>query len=259
MMKQRGPLIAGIAGAIALILFVVVMIMPKVSQIHDTKDQLASAQDQEQALQTQLTSLEATEKNAKAIRTELDLLDAAVPTEASVSDLIRMLNDTADQAGVDFMSVSPGTPTTVSGAAAAAPAAPAGTESPSGEAPSPSPTESTVPLAPVTQGPSLPAGVSVIPTVITVNGSYFAVDEYLFRLESLPRISKVTQIGLVPGPTGYPQLALTLTVNFYTTDVSAGPGSEPGPQTDQAAAPSTTGTVPTQPGAAPVPTGTQAG
>jgi hypothetical protein len=65
---------------------------------------------------------------------------------------------------------------------------------------------------------------------ITVDGTYFAIDEYLFRLETLPRISKVATLGLTAGAGGYPDLSMTLTVSFYTTDVDSGPGSQPGSQ-----------------------------
>jgi Tfp pilus assembly protein PilO len=67
---------------------------------------------------------------------------------------------------------------------------------------------------------------SVLSATIAVAGGFFAVDQYLYRLESLPRASKVTSIQVAPS--GFPQLQISLTVEFYTTDVSAGPGSVPG-------------------------------
>ncbi len=72
------------------------------------------------------------------------------------------------------------------------------------------------------------AKVSTIPTQITVDGRYFAIDEFLRQLETLPRISKVTTVGINAGPKGLPQLEINLTAEFYTTDASAGPGSQPG-------------------------------
>ncbi len=257
MREQRGPLIAGVAGVVVVILLIVVMLLPRVSKIHEAKDQLAQAQQQEQALQTQLTSLKATADKAKSIRTELNLLDAAVPQEVELSDLIRMLNDTADQAGVDFMSVVPGSPTAIAGGTIGSSGSVGSTGSTgTTETPSPSPSESAAPTLPAQTGPTLPQSISLVPVVIIVEGSYFAIDEYLFRLESLPRISKVSQIGLALGGNGYPQLQMTLTVNFYTTDVSAGPGSQAGSQTGGALG---SGSVPSQPGATPTPTGTQGG
>jgi Tfp pilus assembly protein PilO len=72
-----------------------------------------------------------------------------------------------------------------------------------------------------------PSGqVSIISTQITVLGRYFAIDEFLRRLEGLPRVSKVTNITV--NPSKLPQLQMDLTAEFYTTDASSGPGSSPG-------------------------------
>jgi Tfp pilus assembly protein PilO len=97
-----------------------------------------------------------------------------------------------------------------------------------------------------------PSGnLSVIGAQITVLGGFFAVDQYLFRLESLPRAAKVTSIQVGPGPDQWPQLQVALTVEFYTTDTNAGPGSVPG-ATTQPGAPGTSAISPI-PGASPSP------
>jgi Tfp pilus assembly protein PilO len=223
-MMRRGPLIAAGVGAVVVLLVIVVLIVPKVSEIHRTNDQLTAARQEQGNLETQLAQLKATQERAKAISTELALLDAAVPPEENLPDLIRMLNDAADQSGVTFMTIAPSQPVTVAGAAGASAPPPGGSTS---APPTPQPSGAL-------QGTgltSLPEGISVLPMSITVEGTYFAVDEYLFRLESLPRISKVTTITLGLGSGGYPTLSLAFTVNFYTTDVSAGPGSQEGSQT----------------------------
>ena len=255
MKRQRGPLLAAVGGAILVVVLIATMIMPKISKTKETNTQLVAAQEQEQALQTQLTSLQATANNAKAIRTQMALLDAAVPDDAHLSDLIRMLNDAADQAGVEFMTLTPGQPTMAEGGASTV--IPGGTTTPTGsESPSASP--AAAPVAPA-YGPTLPESISVLPMSITVTGTYFAVDEYLFRIESMPRISKVSQLTLSGGTTGYPQLQLTFTVNFYTTDSSAGPGAEPGSQSGPAAQAAPGSTPTSQPSSSPSPTASQAG
>src|SRR5206468_12757292 len=40
---------------------------------------------------------------------------------------------------------------------------------------------------------------SSIPTSISVTGGYFALDQFLFRLETLPRAAKVTSVSITPG------------------------------------------------------------
>jgi Tfp pilus assembly protein PilO len=76
------------------------------------------------------------------------------------------------------------------------------------------------------------AGVSVIGTNITVNGTYFALDAFLFKLETFPRAAKVTGVTMAPVASGTStsgQIVMQVVVEFYTTDTSAGPGGQPGP------------------------------
>jgi Tfp pilus assembly protein PilO len=205
-MKQRAPLIAAGASLLVVLLVVFLLVLPKVSAIHKANDDLAAARATQTQLQAHLEQLKATEAQAKQIRTELSKLSAAVPPTVALPDLIRTLNDLADAAGVDFLTLAPGQPSAVEGAPGTLP----GTAAPVSGA--------------------LPVGVSVVPVSVTLEGSYFSVDEYLFRLETLPRISKVNGLTLGIGTGGYPQLALSFQANFYTTDTSAGPGSQPGSQ-----------------------------
>ena len=86
--------------------------------------------------------------------------------------------------------------------------------------------------------PTANGSYSVIPVQLTVSGGFFAVDQYLYLLETLPRVSKVTSLNVGPGPNGLPQLTMNLTANFFTTDTSAGPGSIPGGMAPVAPAPS---------------------
>jgi Tfp pilus assembly protein PilO len=68
---------------------------------------------------------------------------------------------------------------------------------------------------------------SQIPATIQVIGGFFPVDEFLFRLETLPRATKVNSVTVNAGPDGLPQLDVNLETVFYTTDLNAGPGAPP--------------------------------
>ena len=70
--------------------------------------------------------------------------------------------------------------------------------------------------------------VAEIPAQIQVIGGFFPVDEFLFRLETLPRATKVTNISVSEGPDGLPQIDVQLQTAFYTTDLAAGPGASAG-------------------------------
>jgi Tfp pilus assembly protein PilO len=226
-MRQRAPFIAAAVGIGAVILVVVALVLPKLSAVHGAQQKVEAARSQQGTLQTKLAELKDTAARAAQYRSQLQVLQAEVPPTSDLPGLIRLLNDAADQSGVDFMSVAPGQPTLSSAAsgsvgASSSPAPGSGASGSGSILPSPAPVSGAAPAA----GPQL--GVSVVPVTIIVNGSYFAVDEYLFRLETLPRASKVLSLSLQVGSTGLPQLQLSLTANFYTTDTSAGPGSAPG-------------------------------
>lgn len=85
-------------------------------------------------------------------------------------------------------------------------------------------------------------GLSTITNTLTVNGTYFSVTEFLFNVETLPRASKVTSVTLAPGSGG--ELTLQASVDTYTSDTSAGPGSSPGPTSGSGGTSGSTSTAP---------------
>jgi Tfp pilus assembly protein PilO len=186
-MNRRPALIAGLVGVVLAVALVAGLILPKASQVRSKQTQVDKAAQEESALRVQLQTLEAAAKDAPKDRKRLKRLQAQVPPTADLPALIRQLNNSSDEAGVDFMTIAPGQPL-LSGS---------GT-------------------------------YSVVPVQITVIGGFFAVDRYLFLLEELSRVNKVETIAITPGPEQLPQLQVQLTANFFTTDVSAGPGSVPG-------------------------------
>lgn len=196
-MNRRPALIVGLVGVALALLMVVGLIMPKASQVRTRQSDVEKAEQQEGTLRVQLQGLQAAAKDAPKDRKLLKRLQRQMPPVADLPGLIRLLNKSSEEAGVDFMTVAPGQPILA----------------PSGR-------------------------YSIIPVQILVAGGFFAVDQYLFLLEDLPRISKVDSFSITEGPQKLPQIQIALTANFYTTDISAGPGSVPGP---------TTGSVPGQP------------
>lgn len=101
------------------------------------------------------------------------------------------------------------------------------------------------------------AGAAEIPSQVQVNGSFFAVDEFLFRLETLPRAAKVVSITIAPGPDDLPQISIQMEARFYTTDTDAGPGSAP-PEAGPAPAEFPAPTPSPSPGESPAPAGSPA-
>ena len=193
-MNGRAPIVAGAVLVVALVA-VFLLVLPTMSEVGETEDRLQQTQDQEINLAAQLKALD--DARAAAPETELEIaaIDALMPPTAGLPSLFRLLQGAADRAAVDFFSFTPGTPV-------------------------PNPTGS----------------YSTIESQITVRGGYFAIDEFLFLLETSKRAAKVTALAVTPSAGGdgttttlTSSLQIQITVEFYTTDSSAGPGSIPGP------------------------------
>lgn len=69
------------------------------------------------------------------------------------------------------------------------------------------------------------AGVTSIGFNLTATGDYFSLARFLFALEHAPRLIRTGGIGLAGGAGR--GLSLTVSILAYTTDPSAGPGSDP--------------------------------
>jgi Tfp pilus assembly protein PilO len=195
--NRRAPIIAGVIAVAVALLAVFLLVRPKMSEVSTTEDDLQAAEDQEVTLAAQLNALQDAQAAAPETEQEIAAIDAEIPPTADLPSLFRLLQGAADRSVVDFFSFTPGTP------------------------------------APNTAGT-----FSTIASQVTVSGGYFAIDEFLFLLETLPRAAKVTTLAVTPSSaasgettttTSTSNLQLQLTVEFYTTDTSAGPGSVPGP------------------------------
>jgi Tfp pilus assembly protein PilO len=195
--SRRAPILVGVGFAVLAAALFLLLVMPKSAEISEADEDLAAAQQQESALRVQMAALQEAETEAPHTKREIQKVENMVPSTADLPALIRLLREAADRAAVDLFQFAPGTPVV----------------NDTGQ-------------------------YSTISTTVNVTGSYFSLDDFLFRLESLPRAAKVTNVSISPGgDTGTSMtgsgssLNLQLTVEFYTSDLSAGPGSLPGPTT----------------------------
>jgi Tfp pilus assembly protein PilO len=201
---SRGPLIAG-AGVVALVLLMVFfLVLPKMGQVGEANDELATAQGQQGTLESQLAALEQAEVAAPEARATIREVEQKIPPTADEPGLLLLVKNAAARSAVTLSNLTPATPTL-----------------------------------------DATSGLSTITLAITASGNYFQLTEFLYSIETLPRAAKVVNIALAPGGTeGDTTTTTTTTVSnllqlqasviLYTSDQSAGPGSEPGPTDDAA-------------------------
>lgn len=201
---RRAPILAGVVAVVLAILLLLFLVLPKAHEVSEAQGELDQGRSQTSTLESQLAALQQAKAEAPKNRQIIDNVQRQIPPTADLPGLFLLLSNAGTRAGVSLTGITPSVPT----------------------------------LDPATN-------LSTISVSFNVTGSYFAVTEYLFNLQTLPRVAKVTTVTLTPGGgdttivTSVPQLQVTGTVLLYTSDTSAGPGSEPGPTEAGAPAPST--------------------
>jgi Tfp pilus assembly protein PilO len=198
-----------VAVVVVLLLAVFFLVLPKMNEVSSANDQLDQAVSQEGTLRSQLAALQQAQQDAPQARETIRRVDQAIPPTVDQQGLILLLQNAADQAGVDLFTITPGGPTF-----------------------------------------DAATGLTSIDNTMTVNGSYFAVTEFMFNIETLPRAAKISSLTVSPSGDSAIGGGLTATgsVTVYTTDQSAGPGSAPGPTSSGG-----TTATPTTPAASPCP------
>lgn len=190
--NRRAPLIAGVAVVILAILVILLLVLPKSHQVSDAQDKLDETRRQGQTLESRRQALEDAKTQAPEARKTIAEVDRRIPPVADEPGLILLLQHAAIDAGIDLVSLSPGNPAF-----------------------------------------DASSNLSTIDVSVSATGTYFDVTEFMYQIETLPRAALVTNISLSPGSgsssTGVPLLTLTCTIRTYTSDTSAGPGSQPGP------------------------------
>lgn len=166
-------------------------VAPKASKAaavrEDTETQLAA----NRKLRGQIDQLNKQKKDLPKQQAILEKFATRIPNNPGLPALIRSLSDAADNAGVELVSLSPGTPALVPSSVPQVVTAKATSDDASKDA---TPKRTVVPSA------MLPT--AAIPLAIQVTGNYSQVSQFLSEIESLPRALLVGGFSIVPGDNG---------------------------------------------------------
>ncbi len=190
--SQRAPLFAIVGAVIIAVLLIFFMVLPEMGKVSKAKEELAAAQQQEQTLTVQRNALEDTKANAPENRRIIKEAHQQIPPTADEGGLFLLINQAGLNSGFPIVNINPSTPTFDDA-----------------------------------------TGLSTIVLQVSAVGTYSDITAFTYRIETLPRAAKITALSLSPGGTASagvsPELTMTATIEAYTSDASAGPGSEPGP------------------------------
>jgi Tfp pilus assembly protein PilO len=188
---KRSLVFAG-AGAFAVVLLMVIfLLLPKLGEISEAETQLEDARRQQQVLLSQKAALEDAKDRRRQNERIIAEVDQKVPPVVDEQGIIVLLTNAAEKAGMEVVSLTPSNPV----------------------------------FDDVT-------GITTVTVTVSALGTYFDVTEFMYLVETLPRAAKVMAVTLAPvaeDVPGVPELTMAGTIELYTSDASAGPGSVPGP------------------------------
>lgn len=202
-MSMRNRFIAlGAVVALMVVAFVAFPFRSNRAEVKNVRAQQATVQEQIDALRVRLERLKELQRNEPALRAESARFGDALPSEPRLPDFILQVQESANLAGVDFLSIAPTLPAPFSPATAAG--APA--------------TSTTAPSA---------GGLQAISVAVSTTGGYADVVDFVTRLEQLKRAVRVNTFTLSPGgdaagaPGGSPKLSVAFQVQMFVESPAA--------------------------------------
>jgi Tfp pilus assembly protein PilO len=156
------------------------LVSPKRSHAAELRTTAASQVTANSQLETQLAVLKAQAKDLPKQQAKLAKVAAKIPDNPALPAMVRALTTAATSAGVELVSMTPGTPAAITAAPAAAPVAGS--------------TRRTAAASTAAAGQ-----LAMIPLTLSVVGGYFQVEQFVANLEDLPRSLRITSLTLAPG------------------------------------------------------------
>ena len=160
---------------------------PKRSEAADLRTQAKGVEQDNARLVQTLEILKAEQAELPSQRALLAKFRTQVPNNPALPSLIRDLTSAGRKVGVSIDAMSPQPPTAV---VVAGPAAPAVAGSTTADSSTTSPAWAPAPVA------ATPSSLYQVPLTLVVTGSYFELEQFVNRLETLERSFRVTGFTL---------------------------------------------------------------
>lgn len=197
-MSPRARLIlAAVLAVVVWVAFFFLFIRPRQNELAEVRDQVSAEEARTATLQAELTRLQDLQARAPELEAELARIRQLVPRDHEVPNFIFLVQDAANAAGVDFVSIAPSLP----------------------------------------QTPPEGAALAEISSSITAGGSYFAVQDFIRRLHNLDRavrLDNITLSGTEDEETGVVELSFTTQARMFfelpaAPAAATTPGASPSP------------------------------
>ncbi len=199
--RERILIVLVIVAAISTVFYLFVW-SPQTARRDKLTASLAQKQQELERLQRLAADLKVKEQEFAELSQRIRLVEAKLPPEREIPNLIRQLQGVASEVGIKLTLIRPGP--TQSGPAAAAAAQPA--------------------KPPAAGAPAAPAAApryQLFKLDLGFEGTYADLMAYLGRLENFPRFIVLTQVSI--SPTDQPRLKVTLGANTFVLKQEGAP------------------------------------
>lgn len=157
-----------------------VLVSPKASKAAALREDVATQEQANARLRSQIAQLNRQKKDLPKLQAELERFAAKIPNNPALPSLVRAMNEAADNAGVDLASIAVASPVLVT------PADPTAT------------TTAATTAAPTIQ-------LAQIPVTIQVLGGYSQISQFLSEVEGLTRAFMVSGLTVKPSEPSGPE------------------------------------------------------
>ncbi len=187
---------------------------PAQADLGDVNDQVQQTVDQVAALQTKLAELQALKANEAEVRAQGQKMQAALPTDPKLGDFIRLVQNAANEAGIDFVTVTPSLP-----AAPASQAAPSSANTSATPPPAASSGDESQAVAPAPVSP-----VQAIAVQVNAKGRFFEMESFILKMEHLARAMRIDDFSVTSEDAsggGSPVLATSMKMQIFMVNPQA--------------------------------------
>lgn len=152
--------------------FFFLLYKPKIQQLSQMMEKQTKEEQQIKNARLTLMRLRSAKKQSNEIEQRLTRIRQVLPEESDIPSIVLQIQDIANQAGIEFVSIKPG-----------------------GVIPN--------------------NGYAEVPLEITIDGYFYDLVDFLYRLERMDRVIKVTKINIIEGTKKLPNIQTTITGSAF--------------------------------------------
>jgi Tfp pilus assembly protein PilO len=197
MSARARMILTAVASVLVLVAFFFLFIKPRQNELGKVRDEVEQEEARTVSLRSELRRLQALQENAPELEAELARFRELVPRDHEVPNFIFLVQEAADEAGVDFVKITPELP----------------------------------------KAPPEGAPVAEVRATIGAGGGYFSIQDFLRRLYDLDRALRVDSVSMSgqEEETGETNITLDMTSRVFFEPPGGVAGAAPGAATDTSA------------------------